>query len=149
MKGFSKILLVGGLAATLALSTITPAYAAPADDAAKLAKFIAKGLKGLSGMSAIARARFLSKAIGTRLTYKVGGVDAVRASIIAQAIHDASVEYGLDISARMAADATRVVWALTEGTVVTVTTADGRTATFTVVADGGALTGEEDPVSAG
>ncbi len=149
MKGISKLVLIGGLAATLALGTITPAYAAPADDAAKIARLIAKGLKGLGGMDARARARLLSKAIGSRLAYTVGGVDGGRGSIIAKAIHDASVEYGLDITPRMAADATRFVWALPDGTVVTITTADGGTLTFTVTADGGALTGDDPAVSAG
>ena len=149
MKGITKLVLVGGLAATLALGTITPAYAAPADDAAKIASLIAKGLKGLGGMDARARARLLAAALHANGKLR-GLAIGEKASVIAQAIYNASNEYGLGITPRQAADSTRIViGTLPDGTVIAIVTTDGGTASFTVTADGGALTGEDPAVSAG
>ena len=149
MKVMSKFALATSLAALLTVGLVAPVYAAPADDARTVAFSVAKGLKGLGGMNAPARARLLAAAVGSKLKATRGLSSRDLASLIAQAVHDASNEYGLAITPRMAADATRIVWALPDGTIVTITRGDGGVLDFTVVAGGDGLTGEEDPVSAG
>jgi hypothetical protein len=144
MNIFKKSSLMAVVIIALSSAGITPAMAAPADDALRIAKFISSGLKGLGGTSAKFNAILLRDAVRGQVLGDLAGLSPIeQAQLIANALD--SVAPDLGISRRIIAGAVSDAFELPAGTPFTIGGTD-----FTVLTDGAILGGEDEvPVSAG
>lgn len=143
MNFIKKFSLIAAIVMVFSDAMIAPVIAAPADDALKIAQFVASGLKGLGGMNAKFNALFLRDAIRNQMgeLAKLSPLEQVQ--FISDALDKVAIDLG--IPRRTIAVVVSDVFELPPGSTFTI----GDTA-FNVVEDGVILGGKDEaPVSAG
>lgn len=143
MNIIKKASLMATIVIVLSNTVAAPVMAAPADDAYKIAQFVASGLKGLGGMTARFNAIFLRDAIRGQMGELARLSPLEQAQFISEALDKVAVELG--VSRGTIASVVARAFDLPAGSTFTI---GGDS--FSVIADGVVISDEDGmPVSAG